>query len=465
MTEVPARTSARRYPAARANRALRALAIGAVVLVGALSLLLVQPAPVSAAPEVTNPSVEMPDPASITFKARLTADADIASATVNYKILNPDGNIGGTLKAEVVGGRAVDAAVTLQTNNNDRYIPTGTQVTYSWTVTDKNGASTTSKEETITFLDGRFQWLSKQEGRVSVYWYGASSANAEVAMRATLESIVHNEELLKVKLEYPVRVVVYRNSAEAKPAQRPRAATFDQQIVTGGSRVATNVLHIYDPLGGFEDVARHEAGHIVTKVAGDGKVSTLPSWIDEGTAVYSQKSVGGYGPALQRAIQTDQLLRIRNMAAPSNQPSQVDIFYGQSWAVVKFIIDKHGKDKFAAIFKSVKDGAPIDDALQTNIGMDQDGLYNAWRVSVGLKAIDFPPVPKSTSIAGSQATQPPLGIPTSVTSAANTDGTGGGVSSAPGAVVSTTTAAVVGGGTLLVAAALGFFAMRMMKKS
>ncbi|MEI7687369.1 MAG: DUF4011 domain-containing protein, partial [Planctomycetota bacterium] len=103
------------------------------------------------------------------------------------------------------------------------------------------------------------------------------SANAEVAMRATLESIIHNEDLLKVKLEYPVRVVVYRNSAEAKPAQRPRAATFDQQIVTGGSRVATDVLHIYDPLGGFEDVARHEAGHIVTKVAGDGKVSTLPS--------------------------------------------------------------------------------------------------------------------------------------------------------------------------------------------
>src|SRR5690606_7389763 len=156
------------------------------------------------------------------------------------------------------------------TNNSERYIPVGTQITYSWTVTDKNGATTTTEEQTLTFLDGRFDWESKTEGRFTVYWYGYNGANADLALQATEDAILDLEPLLEVRLEYPVRVVVYRNRDEAKAAQRPRAATFDQQVVTGGSRVAADVLHIYDPLGGFEDVARHEAGHIVTKVAGDG---------------------------------------------------------------------------------------------------------------------------------------------------------------------------------------------------
>ena len=394
---------------------------------------------------------------------RATADADIASAIVNYKVLSPDGNVGGSLRSEVGGGKSVDASATLQTNTNERYIPTGTQITYAWTITDKNGASATSPEATVTFLDGRYQWQSKKEGQVTVYWYGANDANAALALRSTAESIAANEALLKTKLGYDVRVVVWRNSADAKAAQRPRAATFDQQVITGGSRVSADVLHIYDPLGGFEDVARHEAAHIVTKVAGDGPFTQLPSWIDEGTAVYAQKDPGGYRPAIERAIKGDQLTRLRSMAAPANQAGQVDIFYGQSWSTVKFMVDTYGKDKFAAVFKSVKDGAPIDEALEKNIGVDQDGLYNAWRKANGLKTIDFPPVPKATSIAGAQATQRPLGIPTSVTSAENTEaGAAGGQAAGP--AVSSTTAIAVGGGAVVVAAALGFLALRLSKK-
>ena len=457
MTEAMTEGSAR-------SRTIHALALAAVVLVGALSLALLHPTPASAAPQAANAAVEMPDPASITFKVRITTDADIASATVNYKILNPDGNVGGSLRAEVGGGRTVDASVQMPVNNNERYIPVGTEITYSWTIADKNGATTTTTEQTFTFLDGRYPWQSKKDGQVTVFWYGANDANATSAMTATAASIAANEALLKVKLGYDVRVLIWRNTADAKAAQRPRATTFDQQVITGGSRVSTDVLHIYDPLGGFVDVARHEAAHIVTKVAGDGPFSTIPSWLDEGTAVYAQNSPGGYETAVKRAIAADALTRLRSMASPTNQPGQVDIFYGQSWAVTKFMVDTYGKDKFAAVFKTVKDGAPIDEALEKNIGVDQDGLYNAWRKSVGLKTIDYPPVPKATSIAAAQATQRPLGIPTSVTSADNTaDGTAGGAAAAvPG--VSSTAAVAVGAVALAVAAALGFVAIRLTRK-
>ena len=433
-----------------------------IALVGLLAVALLHPTPVSAAPQLTNASIQTPDPSSLTFRVQIASDADLASATVNYKILNPSGpSVAGSLRVEV-SGRTADASAKLETRNNERFVPIGTQFTYSWTVVDKNGATTTTAEQPFTFLDGRFQWQSKSDGRVTVFWYGDNQSNALQAMEAAATSIANNEALLNAKLTYPIRLVIWRSTTDSKAAQQQRGSTFDQQIVTGGARVSPDLLHIYIP-NDFVDVVRHETAHIITKVAGDGTISNLPSWIDEGTAVYAQVTPGdGYTQDLKRAISADTLLRLRNMGAPSNQPNQVNLFYGESWAIVKFTVDTYGKDKFAGIFKSVKDGAPIDDALQSNIGVDQDGLYNAWRKSVGLKTIDFPPIPKASTAGAAQATQPPLGIPTNVTSAGTT---GGAVSDAVGAVVPRGQAAVVATGAVVVALVLGFLAFRLARKS
>ena len=269
-------------------------------------------------------------------------------------------------------------------------------------------------------------------------------------------------------MPYPVRVVVWRNTADSKAAQQPRGSSFDAQIITGGSRVSPDLIHIYDPLGEFVDVTRHESAHLVTKVAGDGPFTSIPSWLDEGTAVYAQSSPGGgYTTGLQQAIRADQTLRLRSMAAPTNQPGLVDLFYGQSWSTVKFMVDSYGRAQFAAVFKAVKSGSPIDEALQQVLGVDQDGLYNAWRKSVGLAPINFPPVPKATA-ASAQATQPPLRIPTSVT-AADSAGTGGGGGAEAAAAASTSggsslTAIIVGAVTVLLAGGLGLLGLRLARR-
>lgn len=415
------------------------------------------PAAVQAAPQADAPTVEMPDPASLTFRLHVSTEVDLVSAALNYKVLNPDGNVGGTLRAEVSAGRSADLSAQLLTNSNERYIPAGARISYAWTVVDQNGGTLTTPEQTVVFLDGRYQWQSRTQGNVTVYWYGNSDANANLALEASAASIRDNEALLDVRMPYPVRVVVWRGTADAKAAQQPRGSTFDAQIITGGARVGPDLLHIYDPLGAFVDVTRHESAHLVTKVAGDGPFTTIPSWLDEGTAVYAQGSPGGgYSGALQQAIRADQTLRLRNMAGSTNQPQLVDLFYGQSWSTVKFMVDRYGRQQFAAVFKTVKSGAPIDEALQQVLGVDQDGLYNAWRSSVGLQPIDFPPVPKATA-AAAQATQPPLRIPTSVT-AADSDGAGG-AGGAGGAEAGAPAASTSGGGSSLTAIIVGAVAV------
>ncbi len=65
-------------------------------------------------------------------------------------------------------------------------------------------------------------------------------------------------------------------------------------------------------------------------------------------------------------------------------PNKVNLFYGQSWSLVSFLIDTYGEESFAQLFAEIKRGNTTDTALETVSGFDQDGLDNEWRASVGL---------------------------------------------------------------------------------
>jgi hypothetical protein len=355
------------------------------------------------------------------------SDGGLAAATVNYRVLNPDGNIGGSVRVEAPPGTEVDLRAELATNDAERYIPVGSEFIYSWEFEEADGTVTSTEEESFVFLDGRYEWQDANEEDVTVYWYGDNEVNALVALEATHDSIRANEELLQVEMPYPVRVVVWRNSDEGRAAQRPRGGSFEQNVITGGSRVSPDVLHIYDALGAFVDVARHEAAHLVTKVAGDGPFTRIPSWLDEGTAVYAQNSPGNYEVAVRFAITSDQTLSLRSMVSPTNRPDLVNLFYGQSWSVVRYMIEEWGEEDFAELYRQVKAGSPTDEALETVYGLNQDGLYNQWRESEGLEPLEFAERPTSTSVAAAEGTRAPLGIPSG---GLTSGGSGGGSSEA-----------------------------------
>ncbi|GMU41087.1 MAG: hypothetical protein AMXMBFR23_19530 [Chloroflexota bacterium] len=443
---------------------------GALAVLGAvLAFSLVMPV-AAAEVQTSNRSVVTADPMSVVFQLRVAAPGGLRAAVVNYRVLNPEGNVGGSVRPEVTATGTQELRATLLTNNGERYIPVGSQFVYSWELTDADGTVHTLPEESFTFLDGRYQWQERTEGDVTVFWYGNSDQQAALALQATADAITDMETLLQVQMPYPVRLVVYRSESEGEMAQRPRGGSFDSQVVTGGARVATDLLHVYDALGGFVDVTRHEAAHLVTKVAGDGPFTSIPSWLDEGVAVYAQNDPGaGYRGAVETAIRLDRTLRLRSLAGPVNEASQVNIFYGQSWAVVKFMIDSYGEEAFAEVFRIVKAGQPIDAALGEVYGLNQDTLYNAWRESVGLAAIDFSLIPDATAVPQAEGTRAPLGIPTSVAGSggatpAPVGGSAGAASPSSGGNSNATTAAIIGAVTLLLAGGLGGLGFRMLRK-
>ena len=304
---------------------------------------------------VSGTSILTRDPLSASFVIDIDDQITPQEVRFFYKILNPYGDISGDGIAEI--NRSSDltyqAVFAMEMISADRYIPVGSHLLVHWEIYKKDGENITTEEERLVFLDGRYEWQSFSEDRFSVYWYGSKNDDAMRSFLAMKSAILETEALLKTNIEYPVKLIVWRSPREGELAQRPRSAVYDSSVTTEGQRVAPDLIFAFQPAVG---VVRHEAAHLVTKVAGDGPFTRVPAWLDEGTAVYMQGNLGPYKGAVQRAITSDKTLNLRSLTAPSNDTNLVKLFYGQSWSTVDYLISQNGEELFAELFASIKAG-------------------------------------------------------------------------------------------------------------
>jgi hypothetical protein len=111
----------------------------------------------------------------------------------------------------------------------------------------------------------------------------------------------------------------------------------------------------------------------------------VPAWLNEGLAVYMQTGPGqDYSSAINNAIRRDQTFTLRQIFSQPGDASQISLFYGQSYSVVKFMVEKYGREKFIEFLSKFRDGVRLEDAIQQTYGLSVDGLDNAWRESVGV---------------------------------------------------------------------------------
>lgn len=80
------------------------------------------------------------------------------------------------------------------------------------------------------------------------------------------------------------------------------------------------------------------------------------------------------------------------MTSYSGQASQVDLFYGEAYSLVSFMLDEFGRAKMQALLAVFAEGALQEQALQQVYGMGVDELETLWRASLGLG-------PRSESVA------------------------------------------------------------------
>ena len=344
--------------------------------------LALSPRPLSAQGlSVTDEGVSNNFPDGMEFRVSAASDDAIEEVRLRYTVL-PDGTTASGVP-DFQTGSSVSTVFTLSGNEPPRiYLPPGTRIDYHWEVEDAAGNTATTPEQSIVYEDVRFDWTTLEADGVIIHYYSGSEDDAQAMLDVAQVAIAQMSGLLAATVEFPVNVRIYASTDDMRPALERRSEAYESQIITAGVRVSSDTVLV---LGNVSfSTLRHELAHVITGIAGEGPFGDLPAWLDEGTAVYAQGDPEGFGGALERAIDRGNVLSVRSITSYQGDPDKVDLFYGQSWSLVSFLVDTYGEEKFARLFAEIKGGKTTDAALEAVYGFDQDGLDNEWRSSVGL---------------------------------------------------------------------------------
>lgn len=363
------------------RRAGLLLAVAALVAFAVTSLTQISVNAQSAedGPTVQGTRFENSWPDSVVVTALVADAAEVESATFLYKIL-PEGALTREA-AELNQGDVTRVRAEFPTRDSQLWIPAGADFEWRWEFVYTSGEIFETEPQIWRYEDPRFEWESLKEGDLEIAWYD-DRGTAETMLREGLQALEEISPFLGLEELIPIKVYVWANTEDARQVERIQSERFEESVITGGTRVLADLVHIYQP---SRWVVRHELTHVLTKLAGEGPYGDLPAWLDEGMATIAEGDwLDRRGGALQFAINNDQVLSLRSMESPSNRPGFVDIFYGQSAAVVLYLLQEYGTDKMNELFDTFKQGSSVEDALGSVYGLTRDELDNQWRASVGL---------------------------------------------------------------------------------
>jgi hypothetical protein len=388
---------------------IRALAAALVLIVASFASREVANAQTSI--QVRSNTAQSGFPNGISFQLDATAGGRFDEIRIVYQIA-PDG-VRATAVPQCTTGTAVTCSYQLAGSQQDIIIP-GAEVTYFWRLTS-GGAMQETAPQKVVYDDSRFKWKTITERNMTIWYYSGSDDQARAVLEAGLASEGSSSALLQTTIDFPVKLFYYATAEEMQPAI---LANNSAGVITLGEVVYSDTAMVAADASPKE-IARHEIAHVVQRAALSGPYNA-PDWLIEGMAVYEQSQpLGGQKQAIDSAIASGQVFSVRSMSSATSGAlsGNVFLFYGESWSLVKFLIDTYGQQKFADLFRAIDAGAGTAGALQQVYGFNQDGLENAWRASVGLPSRQAP-----TPEDGALAPAPTNEVPNSPTTTTAHDG-------------------------------------------
>lgn len=357
-----------------------------VAWVGLLAHAAPAPAQAEDAVKVTAaPTPENKFPTEVTFSVDANSSAgEIADVQLKYTLL-PTGTLTSD-HAEFDKGATVHAVYHLRIGGNRLYLPPTKVIRYYWEITDSAGNATKTDPVDWMYQDTRFKFKSVTSGNLTLFYYTGADASAQRILSIGRAALDKAAQLDGVTIDFSMHLVTYGTRAEVADALSHESPSTDPNVL-GQANAPDIVVLVAGDLRGAEneDTVRHELTHLVNSRAVEGR-QTMPLWLDEGLAVFGQQDPGGFADAVRTAIRRDAVVPLRGLT-PGFRGSNADLFYGEAWSVVNFLVKTYGPEKLAQLLAQFKGVVSEDTAFQNVYGLNRDGVYNAWRESVGLRAV------------------------------------------------------------------------------
>jgi len=346
-----------------------------------LLLIILSPIPVLAQGGLTilDSSVEAEFPSQLSFNLSAQSDVDITDIRLHYVVDQASfAQVTSEVYIEFVPSSTVDAEWTWDMRKTGG-LPPGANVDYWWTVEDATGDKVATALVRVEFDDVRYDWHSLTEGKVTLYWYEGEQPFVQQLMTTAQQVLTRLAEDTGAYLEKPVKIYIYANSRDLLGAM-----IFPQEWTGGVAYARHGIIAIgISPvnLNWGKRVIAHELAHLVIHQMTFNPYGGLPTWLDEGLAMYAEGELGAQFTAyLDKAIAENSLLSVPSLSSPfSAYAGESYLAYAQSYSLVEFLITNYGQGKMLELLNTFRQGSSYDAALEKVYGFDTDGLDTLWR--------------------------------------------------------------------------------------
>ena len=331
---------------------------------------------------ILDSSAEANFPSRLNFNLSAESDVNITDIRLCYSVDRISyTEVTSEVYIEFVPAATVDVSWTLEMVKIGG-LPPGSSLEYWWLVENASGEKVETAPARVQFDDIRYSWDSLTEGRVTMYWYEGGESFVQELMAAAQQALARLAEDTGAELEKPIRLYIYAS------VQDLHGAMIYPHEWTGGAaftRYGTIVIGI-SPVNLYwgERAIAHEMAHLVIHQMILNPYRGLPTWLDEGLAMYAEGSlVSEYITYLNQAIADDSLISVRSLSSPfSAYVAEAALSYAQSYSLVEFLISNYGQGKMLELLNTFSQGSNYDAALDSVYGFDMDGLNTLWREHV-----------------------------------------------------------------------------------
>jgi Peptidase MA superfamily len=354
---------------------------------------------------ITDGGVDLAFPDSITFSASVASSAPIARVVLEYGVAKLTcGEVVAKAFPDFTPATAADVRWTWEMRQSGSE-PPGTTIWYRWRVTDTSGAEQVSSTQRVTWLDEAHQWRSVSDGKLILHWYSGSQTFAQQLLSSAVDSLDQLGQTTGVTPESPIDLYIYASTADM------RGAVLYEPGWTGGQAFPEHDIVIIgigpEQIEWGKRTEAHELTHVLVGHLTFSCLGSVPTWLNEGIAVYGE---GGLEPSgrsqLRDAIADDRLISVRALSGGfSEHPGKADLSYAQSYSLVNYLVSTFGQKQIVTLFGELHQGETIEDALEHVYGFGLDGLEDRWRESVGAR-------PRHIEGAAPTATVRPTPVPT-----------------------------------------------------
>jgi hypothetical protein len=333
--------------------------------------------------EVTNDQPVINFPNTITFRATITDSANIVSVVLEYGTEQLTcGDVIAKAFPEFTPGTTIDPEWTWDMRQSGS-LPPGATIWWRWRYTDENGSESVSDQKSITWLDSEHNWKTIKKDKLNLHWYSGNQEFAQELLNAAEGGLDFNRTKSGLSAEAPIDLYIFADTDDLKDA------VLYEPSWTGGQAFSEHDIVILgisqNDLDWGKDAIVHELTHVLVGHLTFSCLGTVPTWLNEGLAVYSEGELDSSSQTqLDEAIRNDTLLTVRSLSAGfSEVPDKAYLSYSQSYSIVKFLIETHGQDKMTSFLTELRDGATVDEALTQTYNFNIEGLEAEWRQAIG----------------------------------------------------------------------------------